>query len=60
MIYTYDPKAMHHVLVKDQDLYDETSAFIAYAPCARIPIRLNKPDPFTATIVLCLDLAFSL
>lgn len=29
MIYTYDPKAMHHVLVKDQDLYDETSAFIA-------------------------------
>ncbi|KAF4597348.1 cytochrome P450-dit2 [Pleurotus pulmonarius] len=27
-LYIYDPKAMHHVIVKDQDIYEETSLFI--------------------------------
>uniref|UniRef100_A0A8H7Y036 Cytochrome P450 n=1 Tax=Psilocybe cubensis TaxID=181762 RepID=A0A8H7Y036_PSICU len=28
-LYVYDPKAMHHILVKDQYIYEETDAFIA-------------------------------
>ncbi|KDQ24636.1 hypothetical protein PLEOSDRAFT_1047061 [Pleurotus ostreatus PC15] len=27
-LYIYDPKAMHHIIVKDQDIYEETSLFI--------------------------------
>lgn len=28
-LYVYDPKAMHHIIVKDQDIYEETSLFIS-------------------------------
>ncbi|TFK75131.1 cytochrome P450 [Pluteus cervinus] len=28
MLYVFDPKAMHHILVKDQYIYEETSSFI--------------------------------
>ncbi|KAJ3511916.1 hypothetical protein NLJ89_g3826 [Agrocybe chaxingu] len=27
-IYVYDPKAVHHILVKDQDIYEETAGFL--------------------------------
>ncbi|KAJ3496107.1 hypothetical protein NLJ89_g10532 [Agrocybe chaxingu] len=27
-LYVYDPKAVHHILVKDQDLYEETAGFL--------------------------------
>ncbi|KIJ98225.1 hypothetical protein K443DRAFT_104335 [Laccaria amethystina LaAM-08-1] len=27
-LYVFDPKALHHVLIKDQHIYEETSAFI--------------------------------
>ncbi|KAF9474249.1 cytochrome P450 [Pholiota conissans] len=27
-LYVFDPKAMHHIIVKDQYIYEETSAFI--------------------------------
>ncbi|KAF5382135.1 hypothetical protein D9615_004306 [Tricholomella constricta] len=29
-LYIYDPKAVHHILVKDQYVYEETTAFLAY------------------------------
>ncbi|KAF8966255.1 cytochrome P450 [Flammula alnicola] len=28
-LYVFDPKALHHILVKDQDIFEETSTFIA-------------------------------
>ncbi|KAF8962739.1 cytochrome P450 [Flammula alnicola] len=27
-LYVFDPKAMHHIIVKDQHIYEETSAFL--------------------------------
>ncbi|PPQ74553.1 hypothetical protein CVT24_004347 [Panaeolus cyanescens] len=29
MLYTYDPKALHHILVKDQDVFEQTPPVIA-------------------------------
>ncbi|KAF9043341.1 cytochrome P450 [Panaeolus papilionaceus] len=29
MLYTYDPKALHHILVKDQDIFEQTPPVIA-------------------------------
>ncbi|GLB40488.1 putative cytochrome P450 family protein [Lyophyllum shimeji] len=28
-LYIFDPKAMHHIVVKDQDIYEETSEFLS-------------------------------
>lgn len=32
MLYVFDPLALHHIIVKDQYIYEETSSFIEYAP----------------------------
>ena len=30
MLYTYDPTALHHILIKDQHDYEETTFFLKY------------------------------
>lgn len=30
MLYVYDPKALHHIVVKDQYTYEETPLFLKY------------------------------
>ena len=30
MLYVYDPLALHHIFVKEQYTYEETSTFIEY------------------------------
>jgi len=30
ILYISDPQAIHHILVKDQYIFEETSSFIAY------------------------------
>ena len=30
MLYVFDPLALHHIIVKEQHIYEESSAFIAY------------------------------
>lgn len=27
MLYTFDPKAMHHIVIKDQDIFEEPTWF---------------------------------
>lgn len=29
-IYVSDPKALHHIIIKEQDIYEETDEFIQY------------------------------
>ena len=31
MLYVYDPKALHHILVKDQYVYEETPIFLKFS-----------------------------
>lgn len=31
-----DPRALHHIVVKDQDIYHETDMFLMYVSCDRI------------------------
>ncbi|TCD71092.1 cytochrome P450-dit2 [Steccherinum ochraceum] len=31
MLYVYDPKALHHIVVKDQYIYEETSVFLKFS-----------------------------
>lgn len=35
MLYVYDPKALHHILVKDQYIYEETPIFLKLSHSCR-------------------------
>jgi hypothetical protein len=38
-LYITDPKALHHILVKDQQIFEETSGFVAYEMISLVPIH---------------------
>jgi len=56
-LYVSDSKALHHILVKDQNVFEETQWFIQYVSYSYIfPVVL---EVFTEVIDCCLGWAFS-
>jgi hypothetical protein len=43
LLLTFDPKALHHILVKDQYIYEESTGFVTFVPHA---IQLSKPHSY--------------
>ena len=39
MLYVFDPTAMHHIIVKDQHVFEETRWFIQFV---NLPIRWQQ------------------
>ena len=37
MLYVFDPLALHHIVVKEQYTYEETSTFIEYVSDYHLP-----------------------
>ncbi|THH32676.1 hypothetical protein EUX98_g1523 [Antrodiella citrinella] len=44
MLYVYDPKALHHIVVKDQYIYEETSIFIEWVFRSVVPLTVFLTD----------------
>ena len=42
-LYVTDPLALHYIIVKDQYIYEETSAFITYVPTNSVADASNEP-----------------
>lgn len=42
MLYVSDPLALHHIVVKDQYIYEETSSFIEYASALQFLVQRSR------------------
>ena len=51
MLYVYDPKALHHIVVKDQYVYEETPTWIKLGMPTEHTECLRLSKVFAASIV---------